>query len=60
VAEKGDLTMPQLAFEPAALGTKVTPASISHWFRRQGDRFKQNPAGLRCYGLTAPWESTGR
>src|SRR3954447_22637883 len=40
VAEKGDLTMPQLAAELAALGTKVTPASISRWFIRQGYSFK--------------------
>jgi transposase len=47
VAETGDLTMPQLAAELLALGTKVTPASISHWFRRQGYRFKKNAAGQR-------------
>ena len=41
VAEKGDLTMPQLAAELAALGTKVTPASISRWFIRQGYSFKK-------------------
>ena len=41
VAEKGDITMPQLAAELAARGTKVTPASISHWFRRNGYRFKK-------------------
>ena len=47
VAEKGDITMPQLAAELLALGTKITPASISHWFRRQGYRFKKNAAGQR-------------
>src|ERR671921_377834 len=47
VAEKGDITMPQLAAELATLGTKVTPASISHWFMRQGYRFKKNAAGQR-------------
>jgi transposase len=41
VTEKDDLTMPQLAAERAALGTKVTPASISHWFIRQGYSFKK-------------------
>ncbi len=30
VAEKGDITMRQLAVELLVLGTKVTPASISH------------------------------
>jgi transposase len=47
VAEKGDLTMPQLAAELLALGTKITPASISRWFRRNGYRFKKNAAGQR-------------
>jgi transposase len=47
VTEKDDLTMPQLAAELAALGTTVTPASISHWFIRQGYRFKKNAAGQR-------------
>src|SRR5918997_6314237 len=41
VSEKDDLTMPQLAAELAALGTKVTPASISRWFIRQGYSFKK-------------------
>jgi transposase len=41
VTETNDITMPQLAAELLALGTKVTPASISHWFRRQGYRFKK-------------------
>jgi transposase len=47
VAETNDITMPQLAAELLALGTKVTPAAISHWFRRQGYRFKKNAAGQR-------------
>ncbi|WP_262265682.1 IS630 transposase-related protein [Microvirga yunnanensis] len=45
VTEKGDITMPQLAAELLVLGTTVTPASISHWFRRQGYRFKRNATG---------------
>jgi transposase len=48
VAEKGDLTMPQLAAELAALGTKVTPASISRWFIRQGYSFKKRMARPVC------------
>ena len=36
MAEKDDLTMPQLASELLALGTKVTPASVSRWFIRNG------------------------
>jgi transposase len=51
VAEKGDITMPQLAAELAARGTKVTPASISHWFIRQGYSFKKNAAGQRARTL---------
>jgi transposase len=47
VAEKSDITMPQLAAELLVLGTKITPASISHWFRRHGYRFKKNAAGQR-------------
>ncbi|WP_245435564.1 IS630 family transposase [Microvirga calopogonii] len=41
VTEANDITMPQLAAELLALGTKVTPASISHWFIRQGYSFKK-------------------
>lgn len=51
VTEANDITMPQLAAELLALGTKVTPASISHWFRRQGYRFKKNAAGQRTRSL---------
>ena len=47
VTAKGDITMPQLAAELAALGTRVMPASISRWFIRQGYRFKKNAAGQR-------------
>jgi transposase len=41
VDEKGDLTMPQLAAELAARGTKIRPASIARWFLRQGDSVKK-------------------
>ena len=41
VAEKGDITMPQLAAELAARGTKVMPASIARWFIRHGYSFKK-------------------
>jgi transposase len=51
VAERNDLTMPQLAAELLALGTKITPASISRWFRRNGYRFKKNAAGQRTRTL---------
>ncbi len=45
VVEKGDITMPQLAAELLALGTKITPASISRWFIRNGYSVKENAAG---------------
>jgi transposase len=51
VAETNDLTMTQLAAELAGLGTKVAPASISRWFRRQGYRVKKNAAGQRTRTL---------
>jgi transposase len=49
VTEKGDITMPQLAAELLALGTTVTPASISHWFIRQGYSLPKNAAGQRSF-----------
>jgi transposase len=51
VAETNDVTMPQLAAELLALGTKITPASISRWLRRNGYRFKKNAAGQRTRTL---------
>jgi transposase len=51
VAEKGDITMPQLAAELVALGTKIRPASISRWFIRNGYSFKKNAAGQRTRTL---------
>jgi transposase len=51
VAEKGEITMPQLAAELAALGTKILPASIARWFIRQGYSVKQNAAGQRTRTL---------
>ncbi len=40
VAEKDDITMPELAAELADLGTVVDPSSISRWLIRHGYRFK--------------------
>jgi hypothetical protein len=41
LAEKADITMPELAAElSAATGTKADPASLSRWFIRNGYRFK--------------------
>lgn len=51
VSEKSDITMPQLAAELAARGTKITPASISRWFIRNGYSFKKNAAGQRARTL---------
>jgi transposase len=51
VDEKGDITMPQLAAELAARGTKILPASIARWFIRQGYSFKKNAAGQRTRTL---------
>ena len=42
VAEKEDITMPELSAElAAATGTKADPASISRWLIRNGYRFKK-------------------
>src|SRR4051794_31983632 len=59
VSEKDDLTMPQLAADLAALGTKVTPASISHWFIRQGYSFKKTRTA-KLAGRPAVREPPGR
>jgi len=48
VAEKDDITMPELADELAGLGTVVAPSSISRWLIRHGYRFKKNAAGQRA------------
>lgn len=47
VAEKDDITMPELAAELAGKGTVVAPSSISRWLIRNGYRFKKNAAGQR-------------
>ena len=42
VAERDDITMPELAAElAAATGTRADPASISRWLIRNGYRFKK-------------------
>ena len=49
IAEKADMTMPELSAElAAASGTKADPASLSRWLIRNGYRFKKNPAGERA------------
>lgn len=47
MAEKADITMPELTAELAELGVRIDPASLSRWFRRNGYRYKKNAAGLR-------------
>jgi transposase len=48
VAEKADITMPELAAELLAQsGVKADPASLSHWFIRNGLSFKKKPSGQR-------------
>ena len=48
IAEKDDITMPELAAELViATDTKADPASLSRWFIRQGYRVKKNAAGQR-------------
>jgi transposase len=49
VAEKVDITMPELAAELAAAPCeKADPASLSRWLIRIGYRFKKNSAGQRA------------
>lgn len=48
VAEKDDITMPELAEDlAAACGAKADPASLSRWLIRNGYRFKKNASGQR-------------
>ena len=56
VAEKDDITMPELAAELAERGTVVDPSSISRWLIRNGYRFKKNIGGQR----TGPARRRGR
>ena len=49
VAEKDDITMPELAADlAAATSTRADPASLSRWLIRNGYRFKKNAAGQRA------------
>jgi len=49
VAEKADITMPELAAELAAVrGEKADPASLSRWLIRAGYRVKKNSTGERA------------
>lgn len=46
IAQKPDITMPELACELATMGVRIDPASLSRWFRRNGYRYKKNIAGI--------------
>jgi transposase len=59
VAERNDITMPQLAAELLALGTKITPASIARWFIRHGYSFKKTRTA-KLTGRPAVQERPGR
>jgi transposase len=49
IAEKDDITMPELAAELAvAAGVQVAPASISRWLIRNEYSFKKNASGQRA------------
>jgi transposase len=48
VAEKADITMPELSNELASTtGTRAHPSALSRWLIRNGYRFKKNIAGQR-------------
>jgi transposase len=54
VAERNDITMPELAAALAAMGTRVDPASLSRWLIRNGYRLKKNSAGQRARSSRHP------
>lgn len=56
MAEKPDITMPELACELARMGLRIDPASLSRWFRRNGYRYKKNTAGI---GTRSPGRGGG-
>jgi transposase len=52
VEEKDDITMPELAAELLAQsGVKADPASLSHWFIRNGLSFKKTYGPPRLQGV---------
>jgi transposase len=56
VTERADITMPELAAELEARGTRVDPASLSRWLIRNGYRYKKNAARER---MRSPRHSPG-
>jgi transposase len=60
VAEKDDITMPELAGElEVERGTRADPASISRWLIRNGYRFKKNTSGQRMRSPRYPSGARG-
>ena len=60
VAEKDDITMPELATELGrAVGVQADPASLSRWLIRNGYRFKKNTAGQRTRSARHPAGARG-
>ena len=51
VAEKADITIPELAERAAATCEKANPASLSRWLIRIGYRFKKRMARPVCKGI---------
>lgn len=56
IAERPDITMPELAGEMAARGVVIDPSSLSRWLIRHGFRYKKNAAGV---GTRSPRNSGG-
>lgn len=46
LAERPDITMPELAAEMVALGVVIDPSSLSRWLIRHGFRYKKNATGV--------------
>jgi transposase len=60
VAEKDDITMPELAAElEACCGTKADPSSLSRWLIRNGYRYKKNSARQRMRSPRHPAGARG-
>ena len=59
IAEVPDITMPELAAELAAQGTRIDPSNLSRWFIRNGYRVKKNAAGQRARSPRHPAGARG-
>lgn len=54
IGETPDITLPELAADLAARGTRIDPSNLSRWFIRNGYRFKKNTAGQRAGSARHP------